>query len=35
MRKILRRLLKYAYMNGIEEPFLAPFVPLVISMLSE
>ena len=35
MRKILRRLLKYAYMNRIEEPFLAPFVPLVISMLSE
>ena len=34
MRKIVRRLLQYAYLNGIEEPFLEELVPFVIENMS-
>ena len=34
MRKIVRRLLQYAYVNGIEEPFLEELVPFVIENMS-
>ena len=33
LRKIIRRLLQFAYLNGIEEPFLASFVPLIVSVM--
>lgn len=35
MRKIIRRLLRYAYNNGITEPFLAGFVPDVLNLLGK
>ena len=33
MRKIVRRLLRYAYLNAITEPFMGDFVPAVIEMM--
>ena len=33
MRKIVRRLLRYAYLNAITEPCMGDFVPAVIEMM--
>ena len=33
MRKIFRRMLRYAYLNGITQPFASLFVPQVIQLL--
>ena len=35
MRKIVRRLLRYAYLNGITQPFVALFIPVVVELMDD
>ena len=35
MRKIVRRLLRYAYLNGVTQPFVASFIPVVVELMGQ